>query len=96
MTATVQRPDAAGCAREVRQGIGRLIRTQTDRGLVTILDSRVVAKNYGRLFLECLPKRAYERLTRETGRRDLSLSFEASPAKFAASTVYAHSHGRLE
>jgi ATP-dependent DNA helicase DinG len=49
-----------------RQGIGRLIRTQTDRGLVTILDSRVVAKNYGRLFLECLPKRAYERLTRET------------------------------
>jgi ATP-dependent DNA helicase DinG len=49
-----------------RQGIGRLIRTQTDRGLITILDSRVVAKNYGRLFLECLPKRDYERLTRET------------------------------
>ena len=49
-----------------RQGIGRLIRTQTDRGLVTILDSRVLAKNYGRLFLECLPKRDYQRLTRET------------------------------
>ena len=49
-----------------RQGIGRLIRTQTDRGLVTILDSRVLAKNYGRLFLECLPKRDYERLTKET------------------------------
>jgi len=48
-----------------RQGIGRLIRTQTDRGLVTILDSRVLAKTYGRLFLECLPKREYQRLTRE-------------------------------
>jgi len=48
-----------------RQGIGRLIRTQTDRGLVTILDSRVLAKAYGRLFLECLPKRDFERLTRE-------------------------------
>ena len=48
-----------------RQGIGRLIRTQTDRGLVTILDSRILAKAYGRLFLECLPKREFERITRE-------------------------------
>ena len=31
-----------------RQGIGRLIRTQSDRGLFTILDSRVLAKSYGR------------------------------------------------
>jgi len=48
-----------------RQGVGRLIRTQTDCGLVTILDSRVLAKAYGRLFLECLPKRDYSRLTKE-------------------------------
>ena len=48
-----------------RQGVGRLIRTQTDRGLVTILDSRVLAKTYGRLFLECLPKRDFQRITRE-------------------------------
>ncbi len=48
-----------------RQGIGRLIRTQTDRGLLTILDSRMLAKAYGRLFVECLPKRDYQRLTRE-------------------------------
>jgi ATP-dependent DNA helicase DinG len=48
-----------------RQGIGRLIRTQTDRGLVTVLDSRILAKAYGRLFLECLPKHDYERITRE-------------------------------
>jgi ATP-dependent DNA helicase DinG len=48
-----------------RQGAGRLIRTQADRGLVTVLDSRVLAKSYGRLFLEGLPNRSFVRLTRE-------------------------------
>jgi ATP-dependent DNA helicase DinG len=48
-----------------RQGVGRLIRTATDRGVVTILDSRVLAKTYGRLFLEVLPQPDYERITRE-------------------------------
>jgi ATP-dependent DNA helicase DinG len=48
-----------------RQGIGRLIRTKTDRGLVTILDSRVFAKSYGRLFLASLPHPEFVRLTRE-------------------------------
>ena len=48
-----------------RQGIGRLIRTITDRGVITILDSRVVAKPYGRYFLECLPKQDFERISRE-------------------------------
>ncbi len=49
-----------------RQGIGRLIRTASDRGIVTILDSRVLAKSYGRLFLECLPQPEFTGLTRET------------------------------
>jgi ATP-dependent DNA helicase DinG len=49
-----------------RQGVGRLIRTAGDRGLVTILDSRVVAKTYGRLFLECLPQPEFTTITRET------------------------------
>jgi ATP-dependent DNA helicase DinG len=48
-----------------RQGIGRLIRTQRDRGLVTVLDSRVLAKSYGRLFLDSLPQPEFTRLTRE-------------------------------
>jgi ATP-dependent DNA helicase DinG len=39
-----------------RQGVGRLIRTQTDRGLITILDSRIISKVYGRMFLNSLPK----------------------------------------
>lgn len=38
-----------------RQGFGRLIRTQTDRGVVVILDKRVLTKRYGRLFLASLP-----------------------------------------
>ena len=39
-----------------RQGFGRLIRTQSDRGIVAILDRRVLTKQYGRLFLESLPQ----------------------------------------
>ncbi len=39
-----------------RQGFGRLIRTQTDRGVVAVLDTRVLTKRYGRLFLESLPQ----------------------------------------
>jgi ATP-dependent DNA helicase DinG len=49
-----------------RQGIGRLIRTATDRGVITILDSRVLAKSYGRLFTACLPQPVFTVLTRET------------------------------
>jgi ATP-dependent DNA helicase DinG len=38
-----------------RQGIGRLIRSGDDKGEVSILDSRVVKKFYGRAFLSALP-----------------------------------------
>ena len=38
-----------------RQGFGRLIRTQSDRGVVVILDQRVLSKSYGRSFIESLP-----------------------------------------
>ncbi len=40
---------------KLKQGFGRLIRTQRDRGLVVILDPRVHTKPYGRLFLQSLP-----------------------------------------
>ncbi len=39
-----------------RQGFGRLIRTASDRGVVAILDRRVLTKQYGRLFIESLPQ----------------------------------------
>jgi DNA polymerase-3 subunit epsilon/ATP-dependent DNA helicase DinG len=38
-----------------RQGFGRLIRTQSDRGVVVVLDKRILTKKYGRMFLESLP-----------------------------------------
>jgi DNA polymerase-3 subunit epsilon/ATP-dependent DNA helicase DinG len=38
-----------------RQGFGRLIRTQSDHGVVVILDRRVLTKRYGQLFLDSLP-----------------------------------------
>ena len=41
---------------ELRQGVGRLIRTKQDKGIVVILDPRVLTKNYGNAFLRALPK----------------------------------------
>ncbi|MHB0956511.1 MAG: ATP-dependent DNA helicase [Pirellulaceae bacterium] len=40
---------------KLRQGFGRLIRTQRDHGMVVILDPRVHTKPYGRVFLDSLP-----------------------------------------
>jgi ATP-dependent DNA helicase DinG len=40
---------------KLKQGFGRLIRARTDRGAVVLLDSRVVRKPYGRVFLDSLP-----------------------------------------
>ena len=41
---------------KLRQGVGRLIRTKGDRGIIVILDNRIVTKPYGRAFLAALPK----------------------------------------
>ncbi|MFC1735835.1 helicase C-terminal domain-containing protein [Candidatus Hydrogenedentota bacterium] len=39
-----------------RQGFGRLIRTRNDRGVVIVLDNRILTKFYGRIFLKSLPE----------------------------------------
>ena len=41
---------------KLRQGVGRLIRTKTDRGIIVVLDNRIVTKPYGRAFMQALPK----------------------------------------
>jgi ATP-dependent DNA helicase DinG len=41
---------------KLRQGVGRLIRTKSDHGIVVILDNRIVTKTYGRAFLRALPE----------------------------------------
>ena len=38
-----------------KQGYGRLIRSQSDRGVVVILDQRVSTRSYGPVFLQALP-----------------------------------------
>jgi len=40
----------------LKQGIGRLIRSRTDRGIIAILDPRLKTKGYGRDFLQSLPR----------------------------------------
>jgi ATP-dependent DNA helicase DinG len=39
----------------LKQGLGRLIRAASDRGILAVLDSRLVERPYGRRFLESLP-----------------------------------------
>ncbi|MBP7416173.1 MAG: ATP-dependent DNA helicase, partial [Pyrinomonadaceae bacterium] len=40
----------------LKQGIGRLIRSRTDRGVIAIMDPRLRTKSYGRDFLNSLPR----------------------------------------
>jgi ATP-dependent DNA helicase DinG len=39
----------------LKQGFGRLIRTATDRGVIVLVDPRVISKSYGRTMLDALP-----------------------------------------
>lgn len=41
-----------------RQGIGRLIRSKSDKGMVTLLDSRITSKYYGQRFMLAIPAAA--------------------------------------
>ena len=46
----------------LKQGLGRLLRTHDDRGVMAILDSRLHKKGYGKLVINALPpaRRAYD------------------------------------
>jgi ATP-dependent DNA helicase DinG len=39
----------------LKQGVGRLIRSETDRGVLVLCDPRLTGKPYGRVFLDSLP-----------------------------------------
>lgn len=56
-----QLPEAAI---KFRQGFGRLVRSRTDRGVVVVLDPRVVTKRYGQLFIDSLPPLPIRRVSR--------------------------------
>ncbi|MCR2820213.1 ATP-dependent DNA helicase DinG [Lederbergia panacisoli] len=44
-----------------KQGFGRLIRTETDRGVVIVLDRRIETTSYGKTFLQSIPNISIER-----------------------------------
>jgi ATP-dependent DNA helicase DinG len=44
-----------GAVITLKQGFGRLIRSLHDRGLLVLLDNRILKKQYGRMFIESLP-----------------------------------------
>jgi len=48
---------------ELKQGLGRLLRSSTDRGILCVLDPRLTGRRYGRRFLDSLPpyRRAHDR-----------------------------------
>ena len=54
----------------LKQGFGRLIRKNTDKGIVVILDSRMITKKYGPLLFQALPSNCPVR----RGRQDTKLS----------------------
>ena len=57
-----------------KQGFGRLIRSASDRGVVVVLDQRLVTKSYGEVFLQSLPQvlksRRLESIREFLGERD--------------------------
>ena len=59
----------------LKQGVGRLIRSETDRGVLVLCDSRLNGKPYGRLFLDSLPP-----FTRTRKVQDVEVFFGATPA----------------
>jgi ATP-dependent DNA helicase DinG len=56
-----------------RQGVGRLLRSRSDKGLVTILDSRIITKRYGRVFLSSIPRCPIELITESGESQDIAL-----------------------
>ncbi len=60
----------------LKQGFGRLIRSIKDRGLLVLLDNRILKQRYGKVFLESLP--AYKK-TRDLA--DVEQFFDAGAGK---------------
>jgi ATP-dependent DNA helicase DinG len=59
-----------------RQGVGRLLRSRTDRGVVTLLDSRILRKSYGRTFLASLPRCPVELLATSGESEDVEMEMD--------------------
>lgn len=51
----------------LRQGLGRLLRRNTDRGVLAVLDARLYRRPYGKVFLRSLPESAITRRRQDIG-----------------------------
>ncbi len=85
-----------------RQGVGRLIRTQSDKGIVVILDNRVLSKPYGKAFLAVMAEvpRGSRRINRRRcalqGRAGMCARFrgrEENRARVANSSIASATRG---
>ena len=45
----------------LKQGVGRLIRSERDRGVLVLCDPRLTGKGYGRVFMDSMPPFAVTR-----------------------------------
>jgi ATP-dependent DNA helicase DinG len=72
-----------GAVLALKQGVGRLIRSEEDRGLIAICDPRLVSKSYGRVFLRSLPDMPVTRDPREAGRFLAAIARQGSTAPVA-------------
>lgn len=66
----------------LKQGAGRLIRNETDRGVLVLCDTRIVDKPYGKLLLNALPA-----MTRTRKLEVVQRFFDAVPARPAEAVV---------
>jgi len=66
----------------LKQGLGRLIRTRSDRGVLCILDLRIVTKSYGRIFRQSLHQSPLRRDVREI-ETFFSKDFSSPPVRSA-------------
>ena len=69
----------------LKQGVGRLLRSETDRGVLVLCDRRLLARSYGKVFFRSLPALA---CTRELA--DVQAFFGHDPARAAPAPATAH------
>ena len=62
----------------LRQGLGRLIRDKTDRGVMVVLDSRIVKKSYGKVFLNSLEYMSQERISKNEVKESICDFFDSN------------------
>ena len=69
----------------LKQGFGRLIRHRYDRGVVAVLDRRLMSRSYGQVFLQSLPDCTQRRLpTRDLGEAARDWLARANPVMAAS------------